>query len=135
MRPGLSPLATEIDQLAVDWAAGAGNPDPESVTWATCPLGGDTALCPPGQPQYLLEISAGGGPDFSIYAAAAQFGGTPPQAPFVTLSVNPSNWNDEGFDLNRTFQPFPSFLRCETDSLAGIPPISRSTFKSRFHIK
>jgi hypothetical protein len=132
-RPRLSPLAVEIDQLAVDWAAGAGNPDPESVTWAVCPLGGDTAFCPPGQPQYQLEISAGGGPDFSIYAAGS--GGRLPQAPFVTVSVDPSNWSFLGFALSPTFQPFPPFLRSETDSLAGIPPISRSAVKRRFHVK
>jgi hypothetical protein len=134
-----SPLAVEIDQFAVDFAADAGNTDPGSVTWGACPAGGDAAnpgLCQPGSPlTYVLAITGGAGGDFYIYAAGAQFGGTPPHAPFVVTFFSPSTWDVGDLSLSPTPVDLSSLGSVETDSLAGIPPISTSAFQAKYHIK
>jgi hypothetical protein len=129
-----SALAMEIDQYAVDFAAAEGDPTPVQVTWVATRnaeandvlghSGGDATLV------YALEITGQFLPNsFSVAAGSKLSGGTDLQ-----LVVQRSGFVASTIGLSDTLPSLSSLGSPETDSLAGLSPITGAAFSAEFHL-
>jgi len=143
-RPPMSALAREIDQFAVDRAAAAGNPHPHSVTWVATTFGAASVVAnggtvssanATGSPAYVLVVTGGG--DFTFYGAHGPPGETAPTGPTLVIIVDQTSWQMDGGGVNFAGAPpldLASLGTPETDSLAGITPMSFSQFSVKYKL-
>ena len=132
-RHARSTIAAQVDQFAVIMAAGSGDSTPTKVTWVKTTLGpasrviSDTGLHGAARsiPVYAMEISG----HFSLRSVEGQPTGTD-----LWVVLARSNWETIGSGLMKTTPSMRALGSVETDSLAGISPISMTAWRTEYHL-
>jgi hypothetical protein len=125
------PAIPAVDQFAVDWSAGDGNPTPTTLVWGVC--GPSTAnFCNPGGHVAgthldVLEISGGSG--FILGPGAED---PTARAPYLVVVIDSATWEVLEISYGGAENLSQSLSTPETDSLTGISPISPSAFHQRY---
>ena len=133
----LSRLAQEIDQFAVDMAAGVGNPTPARVTWVTTTatagadfLNGAAHPSSGGPPVYVLEVEGG-----TFTWVGSHDMEENPTGPVLYLELTQGAWDVQGMGVGSPGLA-PIGLRQlgtpETDSLAGLKPMTELQWLVKF---
>jgi hypothetical protein len=121
-----SSVATQLDQLAIDTANWAGDPNVSSVTWVATTRGaaltaqGGGEVGDPSDPVYLLEIQG----SFILNVSTPVAGEAPTCGAFVFMYFQ-NNFNNAGRDCLAVGQPevdLSTLGTPETDNLVGLSP-------------
>jgi hypothetical protein len=125
-----SPIAAQIDQIAIDDAAGSGDPNVASVTWVPAPSraeAGGALMDSPGleghDPVYALEMRGSFVNNALVPLTPSTLNES---APVLVMIIDAKNMLVTDWGLQAYWADLSSLGSPETDSLVGLTPSSRS---------